>query len=139
MVRRIGFGEPDKEDDGIRRKRLQRYKRLTAAPWGARDKGTKPAPTGRFKNPVIPRDASPAGRRRATWIIIGFLALWLAAWTFGLVSAFDAFANSTGGAAIFMAIWLAFAVGGEVIVVFLLLALLFGKDVSKRKSKDKEL
>lgn len=133
MVRRIGFGAPDTGE--TRKPTIEREKRTFGIrPATDRSAGTpdgKPRFSGRFENPLIPRDDSPAGRRRAKWIIVGFLSIWLAGWSYGLLQAFSTFGSSSGFGAIFMGVWILFGALGWVVVVFILFMLLFGKELKR--------
>ena len=130
MVRRVGFDAPDPESGK------------------PEDAGGAPSPRmslaekrrlrreGRFKDPLIPRDDSPRGRKRAKWIIIAFLSLWMAGWSYAIYTAFESAFRATGVGFVFMMVWIVAAGLGWSFGALLLFMLLFGKEVDKTKTKE---
>ncbi len=141
MVRRVGFGEDEKEEQphkahvGRRGRifgimpRVERAKAKSAV----KKRGQQPQFTKRDGKPLIAQDNTPRGKRRVKWIIITFLSFWLAGWGYGIISAVDAYMNTSGGASVFLMVWIGGASVGWLLAVLLLLALLFGKEVTKEK------
>ena len=125
MVRRIGFGTPDtgrKRKPTIKRE-IRKFGIKPVAPEPVEDSDGKPRFTGRFENPLVPRDVIGAATRRAQFILV-ILSVWMIGWSYGVYL----LENSNG---IIDGVWFLFGLLGWVPVVLILLKMRFGKDVKK--------
>jgi hypothetical protein len=146
MVRRVGFGRKEEQEQPHKR-HVGRHKRVfgimeevekaeqTAQSEMRRNRRRKQKLSDRIKDPLIPRDNSPRGKQQARWIIIAFLSVWLAGWSYGIYTAFEAFTRSSGGTSLFLLVWLTGAGIGWAFAVVILFVMLFGKEKTKKKSK----
>ena len=72
------------------------------------------------------------------WFLIGFLTIWLAGWTAGIVFAFAGYAEAAAKdmfLGVFLFVWIVFALAGWVFVVRILVRLLRGQPLPAATSR----
>lgn len=129
MVRRVGFGDGGAERD-------EEARRPPEPPEGGAESDGESRPP-----PVVPEK---------TWVrlvLAGFIALWLAGWSWGIWVAFQSIGEIWArfgqdgfdwfGLG-FMAVWLFFALIGWAFGVVILVVMLFGKPVTPERRAEKE-
>lgn len=135
MVRRIGFGDGNDGDPREARPARRPATRLEA-------ETETPA--------AKPSDQSDPAKRPSGWVrfvIVLFLLVWLAVWSFGIWFAFQSISEAwERGAADgfdwfalgFLAIWLFFALVGWAFGIVFLVVTLFGKPVTPERRAEKQ-
>ena len=122
MARRVGFG-----DGGEKR---QAPSEPPPGPQPAQAPQRRPLNL-RFRTPV-PRTLFRGQARPVVWVVLAFLGFWLVAWTAGILFALGQVLGSPD-AEPFLYLWLAFALIGEAVAVWVMINILQGLRAAPEK------
>ncbi len=117
MARKVGFDRPDTEPKkSIADSYLDEFRKKHNHDLSP---NTQPMPK--------------APKRKREWVSIIFMMVWISGWSIGILFALGVLMSGTADA--FLLIWLAFAILGWFVAVFVLTALLRGREPFQKSKK----